>query len=627
METNVLNPVQDEQLGGNATANSEPTLVETTENAKVIPTPEIMETEMNEENEATEETAGPDLSEKTKPGLIELLRETIQEKPGTEIRSTVEAIKVAFYKRHKQEMEQLRKRFAENGGNPEEFVYEGDPYEAQLKELLSLYREKRNQETQELEKELQQNYQTKLQIIEEIKELVNKNEIATESFNAFRELQRRWKETGNVPKNQVNDLWNNYHLHVENFYNFIKINNELRDLDLKKNLEAKTELCEQAETLILAPNIVEAFRSLQELHTSWREIGPVALEQKEALWERFRNASSIINKKYQEYFDGIKAEQQANLNLKSELCAKVEAINEKEIAGRKEWEEETKQIIEIQKIWKTIGFAPKKENTKIFERFREACNAFFTRKQQFYADQKESFEQNAQAKAALCEKVEALQDSEEWAKTTNEIIEIQKEWKKIGPLPKKESDQLWNRFRGACDRFFERKNQHFAAVDGQYAENLKTKEAIIEELKAFDENHPEAALNRLKEIQRRWIAAGFVPIKEKKRIEKEYKQIIDDLFAKFKSSAKGIRMERYKDKVSSFKEGGRHGILQERDKIIGKIRTLENDITLWDNNIGFFADSKNAQSMIRDVQAKIEKAREEIQLLKEKLKIINSQNQ
>lgn len=571
-----------------------------------------------------EDTASVDYSQLSKAELIATLENLVEADEVATVRDDVEAIKVAFYKKHKVDVDAQRKAFITEGGNSEEFTPESDGLELKLKEILNNYRSKRSEAAKELDIELNNNYQRKLEIIEKLKALINSEESIGDTFATFKELQTKWKEVGNVPKSNVNDVWETYHHCTEQFYDFVKINNELRDLDLKKNFEAKTAICEKAEALVIEPSVLVAFRSLQSLHEQWREIGPVAQSVKEQLWERFKAASTIINKRHQDYFEKIKEEQLANLNMKSELCEKVDAIVASELTSKPQWEEATEKIIELQKLWKTIGFAPKKDNNTIYERFREACNLFFEKKQDFFTQLKEGNNESLQAKKAICIQAEALKDSTEWQKTSNELIRLQAEWKKLGHTPKREGDLLWKRFRAACDTFFEAKNAHHSTIDVEYAENLRQKEGIIEELKNFVSDNASEALNILKEIQRRWSLIGFTPIKEKDRIQKEYKELINNLFASFKHQHSEVKLERFKEKVTNFKESARHGVSQERDKLQHKLKQLETDITLWENNIGFFARSKNAQSLIKDVENKIEKAKEEVKLIKEKIKITNS---
>ena len=579
-------------------------------------------------DEAPKENASTtDYNGKSKAELLAILADILANKPVQTIRRDVEAIKIAFYKTYRAEVERARRAFVEAGGKLEEFVPTPDDAEQRLKELFAEYRTKRNEFIAKLEEEKENNYKIKLQIIEELKELVNSDETLNHTFNKFRELQQRWKETGPVPQAYVKDLWETYNLHVENFYNFIKINKELRDLDLKKNYETKLQLCEEAEELVLDPSPVNAFHKLQKLHEQWRETGPVANEYKEQLWERFREASTKINKRHQEYFNGIKEEQKHNLELKTELCVKTEELSVAPLSTRKEWNKASEQLIDIQKVWKTIGFAPKKDNTKIYERFRNACDKFFENKRNFYLQIKAEMENNLHLKNDICAAAEALQESEEWKKATDELIALQKRWKEIGPVSRRYSDAIWKRFRSACDKFFERKAAFFASLDQQYEDNLAKKKQLLEELKTFVVENKERGFEALKELQHRWAEIGFVPIKQKEAIQKEYRKAVDAIFAKLRSNEKENRLERFKGKISSIAEGGdRRRLRFERDRLYNKMKQIESDIALLENNIGFFSKSKNAEAMIREVNNKIAKAKEEMATLIEKIEMIDKQN-
>ena len=543
------------------------------------------------------------------------------------IRNDAEAIKVAFYKIYRSETEQLRRQFVESGGLIEQFVPPTDAAEQRLKELFAEYRRKRNEYMARLDEEKEANYRTKLQIIEELKELIDSNETLNHTFNSFRELQRRWKETGPVPQTHLKDLWETYNMYVENFYNFIKINKELRDLDLKKNYEAKLQLCEEADALVLETSVITAFHKLQKLHEQWREIGPVANEYKEPLWDRFREASSKINKRHQEYFDNIKEEQKRNLELKTQLCVRTEELSEASPTTRKEWNKASEQLIEIQKVWKTIGFAPKKDNTKIYERFRTACDRFFENKRNFYLQTKAEMENNLLLKNEICAAAEAVMDSEQWKKTTDELIALQKKWKEIGPVSRRHSDAVWKRFRTACDHFFERKAAHFSEIDSQYEENLSKKRELLEELKNFSVEERDKGFEAIKELQRRWAEIGFVPIKQKDAIQSEYRSLVDDIFARLRGSERERHMERFRGKLSSLSEGGDRRIRHERDRLYNKMKQLEADIALLENNIGFFSKSKNAEGMIRDVNDKIERAKQEMATIIEKINLIDKQGE
>ncbi len=558
---------------------------------------------------------------KSKEELLEQFDRMLAEQPVQAIRRDVEALKIAFYRLRRAEVETARRAFIDGGGSEEEFVPTVDGAEVRLKELFKEYRRRRDEFIANLEAEKEQNYRTKLAIIDELKELVDSDETLNHTFNKFRELQQRWKETGPVPLQQVKDLWETYNLHVENFYNFIKINKELRDLDLKKNFEQKAALCEQAEALVLEPSVIEAFHKLQKLHDAWRETGPVANEFKETLWERFKAASSRINKQHQEHFEALKAEQVKNLELKTELCAAAEELNAQPSTTRKEWNKASERLLEIQKTWKTIGFAPKKDNNRIYERFRAACDKFFEAKRAFYAGVKTEMEHNLQLKVELCEQAEALSESEDWKATTEELIALQARWKEIGAVSRRHSDVVWKRFRVACDKFFERKASHFSGVDSQYEENLQKKLALLDEMAAADV--AAGGFEVIREFQRRWGEIGFVPIKQKDAIQKRYKAVVDAMFDTLRGSERDRSMNRFRDKVSSLKASGDRRLRSERERLYNKVRQMEQEIALLENNIGFFAKSKNADALVADVRAKIDRIRTEMAAAIEKVKLID----
>lgn len=562
--------------------------------------------------------------------LVEALRKLIEERPIQRIRAEVESIKVNFYKKHKAEFEKKRKEWVEAGGDLQAFVAPEDTVEPQIKELLKDYRDSKSKYNRNLEDQKVVNLEKKQSIIEQIKELVNRNESVNQTFQEFRELQQRWREIGPVPQANLNDLWETYHHHVQNFYDYIKINKELRDLDLKKNLEEKIKLCEKAEELLLEPSIVNAFKKLQKYHNQWREIGPVPNEHRTEIWDRFKDATSKINKKHQEYFEGLREEQKTNLEAKSALCEKAEELAALVISSNKEWNKRSKEMIELQKVWKTIGFAPKKDNNKIYERFRQACDAFFNNKREFYDEAREEQQNNLQLKTELCMQAESLKENNEWKKTSEELINLQKRWKEIGPVPRKHSDEIWKRFRSACDFFFERKSKHFSQVDNKYEVNLKAKEDLIAEVENYKlSENIEDNLKALKDFQRRWAEIGFVPIKKKDEIQKRYREAINKHFEGLKIDDSKRNILKFKTKIDTIQGNPRqeNKIRIERDRLFNQLKQLENDITLWENNIGFFAKSKNAEQLIKDVERKIEKGRQDMKVLEEKIRLIDSMDQ
>ena len=613
----------------NLTAPEEPVGINIAAEDTETTTQEILSATDNTEVDADLELSAEDqiesisnnIAELGEEELIALLSNELAETPVQRLRPVVEAIKIAFYKRHRAAIEAERKAFVEAGGDEAEFSPAKNDREERFKQLLGQYRAARDKFIAEQEATKEENLRIKLQIIEELKELIGSDETLNTTFQRFRELQQRWKETGLVPQQNVKDLWETYNLYVENFYNFIKINKELRDLDLKKNYEAKLSLCEQAEELTLESQIIEAFRKLQKLHDEWREIGPVATEYKETLWERFKEASSRINKRHQEHFESLKAEQMKNLALKEELCQKAEALTTRSMLSRKEWDNASEELLEIQKVWKTIGFAPKRDNNRIYERFRSACDRFFELKREFYAGQKSEWEHNLAVKQELCEAAEALSLSEEWKEATDELIALQARWKQVGPVARRYSDAIWKRFRAACDKFFERKAAHFASQDSQHEENLKLKQALLAETREADIKA--GGIETIKEFQRRWGQIGFVPIKHKDALQKEFKSLVDAMFATLRSSERDRSMSRFRERVSGMKSGAQ--LRSERERLFNKVRQLEQDIALLENNIGFFSKSKNAEALIADVREKIERAKRDMAELIEKINLIDEE--
>lgn len=582
--------------------------------------------ESKPEQEPSSEPEQIDYTALSKEDLVAVLKDLIDKGTVTEIMHDVDAIKVQFYKKHKADIEKKRKKFYEEGGAPEDFKVEEDPLEKTLKEYLTRFKEYKAEFNKLLEEDKQKNLEEKYRIIDDIKDLVNRKESINKTFQEFRELQRRWREVGLVPQQNLKDLWETYHHHVETFYDYIKINQELRDLDLKKNLEAKLGLCEKAEELLLEPNVITAFKLLQTLHEQWREIGPVPVEMRTEIWNRFKETTSKINKRHQEYFLNLKQEQKKNLEAKTLLCEKVEEILTFEIDSHHNWENYSHEIIKLQKVWRTIGFAPKKDNNKIYKRFRDACDSFFNRKREFYSQTRQLLDDNLQLKTDLCIQAEALSESTEWKKTTEELIALQKRWKEIGPVPHKNSDKIWKRFRSACDKFFENKSKHFASIDNSYESNLKKKEELIEKIKQTRlSSDVEENLKTLKEFQREWASIGFVPYDVKDEIQNKYRQAINQKFDDLKIDEDKKDLLRFKTKLDNLhtKSNFDYRMNQEREKFVSKLKQLENDIVLWENNIGFFAKSKNADTMIREVKNKISSAKRKIEVLTEKIKMID----
>ncbi len=567
-----------------------------------------------------------DYSTFSKEELINILADKLENAPIQDIKYDVDSVKSNFYKKHKAEADIAKKKFMGEGGDPTDFVFDADPFEEKLKELLNQYKRLKTEYNKNLELEKESNLKKKYAIIEDIKDLINGQESINKTFNDFRELQKRWHETGLVPQAEVRNLWENYHHNVEKFYDFVKINRELRDLDLKRNLESKVKLCEDAEELMMEPSVVKAFRQLQKLHEQWREIGPVPNENREDIWERFKSATTAINKAHQEYFENLKQEQTNNLNAKIALCEKAEELANLTLDKHKDWEQKSDELIEVQKLWKTIGFATKKENNKVFERFRNACDIFFNRKRDFYLEHKEIQNNNLQLKTELCIQAEALKDSTDWKKTSNELIKLQKDWKEIGPVPRKHSDAIWKRFRAACNEFFERKESYFANIDKEYSDNLQAKQDLIDIVRNFAQlENIEENINQLKNFQKEWTEIGHVPFKLKDKIQKEFRDAVNEQFDKLKIDSDKRSVLVYKQRLENISQGTKANrqYRVEKDRILDHIRQLESDIVLLENNIGFFAKTKNAESLIKDVNLKIEKAKRKIKTEKQKLDLIN----
>ena len=568
----------------------------------------------------------PDFSTYSEIELVNALSEVLERNNEYDIKDDVEAIKAAFYRKVKEDVEEQKKKFIDDGGFEEEFQEQENPYEQDIRELLKKYRQIRHEFNKRLEHDKEQNLQLKYEIIEEIKGLLHKEESINKTFQEFRELQHRWREIGPVPQTKMKDLWDTYHFHVESFYDYIKINQELRDLDLKKNLEVKIKLCEQAEELLLESNTVKAFNHLQKLHDRWREAGPVPRENKDDIWDRFKAATAKINKKHQDYFENRKSEQKKNYEAKKALCEQVEEINEMEIDNHKEWGEKSKEVVNLQKVWRTIGFAPRKDNNKIYTRFREACDKFFDAKREFYSKNKELQQTNLQMKLDLCTQAEALKESTDWRKATQDLINIQKQWKEIGPVPRKNSDILWKRFRHACDYFFDKKSEHFSSIDTEQVDNLKLKEQLIQEVETFKSTGDvNKNFELLKDFQRRWTEIGHVPMKKKDEVQRRFRSAINKLFDDLNMDESNRNMLKFRTKMVSFSESsrGQNKMRLERDKYMTKLKQLEGDLVLLDNNIGFFAKSKNAEALIEDVRQKIEQTKEKIEFLKNKIRVID----
>ncbi|MDR1755807.1 MAG: DUF349 domain-containing protein [Culturomica sp.] len=572
------------------------------------PTPEtVMETGLPEESLIADpsDTESPvsEPSQPDTPDASEALPETVEEV------SVVEAEDVVAE--------------AEAETVPEVTETEAIPEEQKSPEE----REKQVLTAKQLEAEREKNLQLKLQLIEELKELIQKEESLNKTFQEFKEIQERWRNTGQVPQSRVNDLWETWHHHVENFYNYIKINKELRDLDLKRNLDAKIELCEEAEKLDQEQDINAAFKQLQQLHSRWKEIGPIPKEQQDPVWERFKAATGQINDRHHRFFETLKQEQADNLKIKEEICEKAAAIAAAEYGTITEWNNAAKALIDLQEEWRHSGTVPQKERNRIFKNFRSSCDAFFDKKRAVHKEMLGEQEKNLELKIQLCEKVEAIKDSTDWRVTTDKIISCQKEWKKIGPAPRKHSNKVWQRFRAACDAFFDNKNAHFKNKDSEQEKNLERKQALLEEIKQFTLTPDnEENIRRLKEFQKQWSEIGFVPIKQKDRLQEEFRNALNTLFDQLNLDESDKDLEKFRSKINTLESGENKEfkIINEREKLTGKIRQLENDIHTWENNIGFISKSNKSEGLIRELNSRIDKNRQQLSLLKEKLKALDS---
>ena len=556
-------------------------------------------------------------SEKNLAELVKAFEELVQNEERMKMSKEAEAIKAAFYKRLLKEKADAGYAVAEPAeGEEAEAVVDdaaSNPFaevEKGFKELYNSYKKERAEYNRQLEKERENNQALKEAVIADLKALLEKQEDVNATFPEFREIQNRWRAIGPVPAQSYRNLNETYQLYVEQFYDMVKINRELRDLDFKKNLEAKEQFCQMAEKLAENPNVIEAFKELQKLHEQWKEFGPVAKEFRESVWDRFKAATSVVNKKYQAFFEGMKEQQAENLQKKTVLCEKVEEIAEREVASSNEWNAFSKEIEDIQKEWKTIGFASRKDNQKIYDRFRAACDKFYGRKREFYNEYKDSINTNLEKKVALCEAAEALKTSTEWKKATDQFINLQKQWKEIGAVPRKKSEQLWKRFRAACDEFFAERDKN-AKPENDFYGNLKAKQRLVEEIKAYVSAGDEVAdREAMQEFQKRWQEIGFVPFKEKDNIANAYKEALQ---AAFPNTGRG----------GNRRSRGGKPQLSEKERLIQKYNQLEQDIVTYENNIGFFSMSKNSEPLIKQMNERIAQAKEELKALAEQIRVIN----
>lgn len=556
----------------------------------------------------------------TKEEVIERLSEIDNDAYNAD-KQEIDLLKQTFYKLHKAEQEAARKAFEEQGGKPEEFVPAADPLENKFKEIMSSIKEKRSEMAAEAEREKEDNLAKKLQILDKMKDLIENSDDTGKIYNEFKELQQQWNDIKQVPIGKVNELWKSYQLYTEKFYDMVKLNNEFREYDFKKNLEQKTKLCEAAEKLAAEDDVVSAFHQLQNLHQEFRNIGPVAKELRESIWARFKAASTAINRRHQQHFEELKEKEQNNLDQKTVICEIAEAMEYDTFKTFADWEDKTKEILALQAKWKTIGYAPQKMNVKIFERFRAACDEFFKRKAAFYKDIKNSMAENLEKKKALCEKAEALKDSTDWKATADILTKLQKEWKTIGPVSKKHSDAVWKRFIGACDHFFAQKNKANSSQRSVESDNMAKKENIISQLHEIEKagNEDESVADKIRGLIKEWNGIGHVPFKEKDRLYNDFHSTVDRLFAKLNITASEKKLSSFKSNLSSG-----NNLYRDREKLVRTYEGLKNDIQTYENNLGFLTSaSKKGNSLVQDIQRKIERLKGDMELVTKKIAAID----
>lgn len=581
----------------------------------------------NAEGQKAEETQSPTLKVyNSKKDIVERIKE-IAESDETPEKAEIDHLKTTFYKIHFAEREAQQKAFIDNGGDPEKYQVFPDEDEENFKASMSIIKEKRQKAFLELEEQKQENLKRKEAILEKLKTMATTPEEANKNFQEVRALQQEWKTIKAVPAEKNNELWRNYQLYVEQFYDLLNLNREAREYDFKKNLEKKTQLCEAAEKLADEEDVVSAFHQLQELHQEFRETGPVEKELREEIWTRFKTASTVVNKRHQQHFEDIRSQEETNLVKKTELCEKVEAIAKREHKGSADWEKSTKEIIDIQKEWKTIGFAPQKMNVKIFERFRAACDDFFGKKGEFFKNLKNQFAENAEKKKALVEKAQSLTDSTDWKATTDKFIALQKEWKTIGMVPRKQGDQLWNDFLAACNHFFEARNAAHADTRNEEQENLTKKNEIIEKLVQLAEAGKENIQEEVHQLTEEFNAVGHVPFKEKDKVYKAYHEVLDKLYKDLHINAARRRMDNFRNNLKKVADRGANALDNERGRLMRRYEQLKQEINTYENNLGFLnISSKKGNSLIDDMNRRIQKLKDDTEEIRQKIKAIDAEN-
>ena len=600
------------------------TLVEEPVNAlqdEVLPDIEVS-AELEEE-ELIEESN--ELAALNKLQLVEMLEETVKENDIQAIKDKVAAIRLHFNKLNKEDIDNELERFLQDGGEAESFQHVEDPLEQRFNEAFGIFKANRAKQNEDLEKQKVENLAAKQGILEELKQIIASDESLKKTYDDFRNLQDRWKEIGPVPASENSNLWNTYHFLVEKFFDKVRIGRELRDLDMKKNLDAKIELCEKAEELLDEKSMTKSFKALQKLHDDWKEIGPVPQDKKDEIWERFKAASDKINQIRREHYAKLQEGQGANLEAKKALCEKAEEIVNEDYSSVNAWQKKSLELSEIFKVWKTIGPASKKDNEEIWARFKASMDSFFGKKKEFFASMKDKQTENLERKTQLCIEAEALMESSEWKKTAEQLKKLQEEWKTIGPVPKRHTDKIWKRFRTACDTFFNRKNEHFSGLKGEEEANLAAKKALLESIRAFQlTSNRNENMEAIKAFQKQWIEIGYVPFKQKEAINKEYRELIDGLFDAMRKNQNEASANEYREMMEGWKDdpNGNDRMRKERVTLQGKIQKLRDEIAVLENNIGFFSNSKNSELMRAEYEKKINKAKEDLKLLEAKLKIV-----
>ncbi len=575
-----------------------------------------------EEEELIEESI--ELASLNKLQLVEMLEETVKDTDIQAVKDKVAAIRLHFNKLNKTDIDNELEQFLQNGGEASSFQHTEDALENRFNEAMNVFKANRAKQNEDIENQKQENLAKKQALLEELKQIIASDESLKKTYDDFHALQDRWKEIGPVPAAENANLWNNYHFLVEQFFDKVRIGRELRDLDMKKNLDAKIELCEKAEELLNEKSLTKAFKALQQLHEEWKEIGPVPQEKKEDIWNRFKAASTKINQIRREHYSKIQEEQTANLEAKKGLCEKAEEIVGETYSSVNAWQKKTTELTDIFKAWKEVGAAAKKENEDIWSRFKSSMDTFYANKKEFFSTLKDKQVENFERKVQLCIEAEGLMESSEWKKTTDEMKRLQEEWKTIGPVPKRHTDKIWKRFRAACDTFFNRKNEHFKGIKGEEDANLAAKKALIEEIKAFQlSDNRNENMDAIKAFQKRWIEIGYVPFRQKEAINKEYRSLIDGLFDTMRKNQNEASTNEFREMMESWKDdpNASDRVRKEGNKLQTRIQKLRDEIAVLENNIGFFSNSKNSELMRAEYEKKINKAKEDLKVLEDKLKI------